>query len=138
MFWMVFLVMGSPSLLAQEENAVKFRVRAIQAGNSEMESLSNEVAIRVPLQVFIPQAFSPNGDGLNDTFGVVAESIGAFELSVFDRWGKLLFATNDPSENWDGRFQNELQPVGAYVYRVRADGGQSGTYFKEGTIMLVN
>jgi gliding motility-associated-like protein len=68
--------------------------------------------------VFVPTAFSPNNDGLNDVFRVKATGVSLFVLAVYDRWGKLLFVTHDTSEGWDGLYKGLKQPVGTYVYLI--------------------
>ncbi|MEY3444522.1 MAG: hypothetical protein RLZZ519_2803 [Bacteroidota bacterium] len=66
--------------------------------------------------VFWGNAFTPNGDGLNDifdaTFTCVPETVG---LSIFDRWGKMLFFTTDASQGWDGSFREQACPEGVYL-----------------------
>ena len=66
-------------------------------------------------------AFTPNGDGINDTWrpwnNVV--DLDSYQLQVFDRWGKELFTTDDPYEEWDGKAGGKLVPMGVYVYRAR-------------------
>ncbi|HRN37808.1 MAG TPA: gliding motility-associated C-terminal domain-containing protein [Flavobacteriales bacterium] len=70
--------------------------------------------------VHVPNAFTPNADGINDTWGGVWEcSFSSFELDLFDRWGRVLQHTNNPSFQWDGRVNGELLPDGLYAYRLR-------------------
>ena len=71
-------------------------------------------------EVFLPNAFTPNGDGKNDVFRMVTK--GHQELSVFqvmDRWGKRVFETLDQQEAWDGTFNGEAQDIGTYHYYLR-------------------
>jgi|GEM_PF-447748 len=55
-----------------------------------------------PTEVFIPSAFSPNGDGINDLFGVYGENIVEFKMWIFDRWGDQVFYSEDPDVKWNG------------------------------------
>jgi gliding motility-associated-like protein len=55
-----------------------------------------------PIRIFIPNAFTPDGDGLNDVFKAEGQYIESFEMSVFDRWGNLVFYTDHISEGWNG------------------------------------
>ena len=68
---------------------------------------------------FFPTAFTPNNDGLNDTFGPIGNPPAvSFRLVVFDRWGIALFDTTDPATGWDGRANNgQIAPPGTYPYR---------------------
>lgn len=66
-----------------------------------------------------PDAFSPNGDGLNDTFGPLgAGPTGAYELIIYDRWGRVVFFTVDFRHTWNGSVNNQSAPVGTYAYQV--------------------
>lgn len=71
--------------------------------------------------VFLPKAFTPNGDGLNDTYGIsnpfAVQELISFE--IFDRWGNRVFATNDPFESWDGVYKGEELNPGIMLYRIR-------------------
>jgi len=68
----------------------------------------------------MPNAFSPNGDGLNDLFlpMVHTENILAFHMQIFDRWGKDIFGTQDIGQGWDGTIAGEQAPPGVYVYTI--------------------
>ena len=77
----------------------------------------------VPVVTFyMPNAFSPNGDGKNDDFhGVgVVEGMTNFKMSIWNRWGEMIFYTEDPSAGWNGRKMNTgpEAPMGVYVYQV--------------------
>ena len=75
-----------------------------------------------------PDAFSPNRDGLNDEFGPVGGvSSGAYQLTIFDRWGSVLFLTTDQKRFWDGSANGQPVPVGVYSYEVKFEiaGGQT-------------
>ncbi|MEZ4738653.1 MAG: CotH kinase family protein [Flavobacteriales bacterium] len=71
---------------------------------------------------YAPNAFTPNGDGINDVFHPMGQVIDleTFEFQVFDRWGGLIFETDDPNKGWDGTAGGTLLPDGVYVYRAYA------------------
>ncbi len=78
---------------------------------------SEEIAIIVDQpRLNIPNAFSPNGDGINDVFRFISNNESQGEWAVYDRWGKQLFSTRDLDQSWDGSFQGEQLPMGVYVY----------------------
>ena len=89
-------------------------------------------------RLFVPSAFTPNNDGINDVFKPVF--IGAapkYSFSIFNRWGQLLFKTNNPSTGWDGRFGPTLQPGGVFVYYITAEGVCGGLFERKGTFVLI-
>ncbi len=86
---------------------------------------------------FIPSAFTPNNDGLNDCYGVTHWlPTSTFELAIYDRWGEMIFRTTDQYACWDGKYRNKDQPIGVYVYMIRAN-TNCGPAFKKGTFVLV-
>ncbi|MEM8891814.1 MAG: gliding motility-associated C-terminal domain-containing protein, partial [Bacteroidota bacterium] len=69
--------------------------------------------------LFVPTAFTPNDDGLNDRFGILAEDMTQFNLKIFDRWGGLVFQTDSPDEFWNGNLAGgKMAPQGVYVWLV--------------------
>jgi gliding motility-associated-like protein len=77
--------------------------------------------------VWLPTAFSPTGDGVNDVFrAVVRCPVSGFELRIFNRWGQLVFTTVDPAEGWDGLHAGTPAPVGVYYYLLQAEAGMPG------------
>lgn len=64
----------------------------------------------------IPNAFSPNGDGVNDVFNVMGSGVGSYTLKIYNRYGQHIFTTSDLSLGWDGTFHNKEQEVGTYVW----------------------
>ncbi len=67
----------------------------------------------------VPNAFSPNGDGLNDRFGVVSQATrGEFLMRIFDRWGNLVFEGNNINSSWDGTVKGKQAEVGSYFYHI--------------------
>lgn len=80
------------------------------------DTISHTVIIHEASTVFIPNAFTPNGDGNNDTWGVIATNVKLMELKVFDRIGEKVFETNDLNKWWDGTFKGKPLPPGVYVY----------------------
>jgi gliding motility-associated-like protein len=76
------------------------------------------------LNVFIPNSFTPNSDGINDVFQVKGIGFKAenFLLEVFDRWGRSVYASKDVTKGWDGTVKGQTPSEGLYIYRVRIIG----------------
>ena len=70
----------------------------------------------------VPNVFTPNGDGHNDEFRVVYRSIKEFHMWVYNRWGKLVYKSDEPAEGWDGNIGGRPAAEGAYYYVIRALG----------------
>ncbi|GEM_PF-376356 len=70
-----------------------------------------------PLTVSFPTAFTPNGDGLNDTFHPIGSGIEKFSMQIFNRWGTMVFETSSPETGWDGTYKGSLCPDDTYVFK---------------------
>ncbi|RXK83786.1 gliding motility-associated C-terminal domain-containing protein [Filimonas effusa] len=82
-------------------------------------------------------AFTPNGDGLNDCFGIKNWGyIKSMELAIYNRWGQQVFVTNNPGDCWNGKFNNADQPPGTFVVTIKAE-TLCGTVIKNGTLVLL-
>ncbi|MEM9931051.1 MAG: gliding motility-associated C-terminal domain-containing protein, partial [Bacteroidota bacterium] len=94
-----------------------------------------------PTRFYIPTAFSPNADGINDRFEVFAVDFTSVLLQVFDRWGGLLFESSTENPDWDGRVNGEMAPAGTYLYKATVEGlgddGSAVTRKQSGTVVLV-
>lgn len=105
---------------------------------------SASYTVHPPLNIYIPNAFSPNGDGLNDYFFISGEgmrdkasSIKKFSIVILDRWGKEIFFTRDPAFKWDGTVDGKKLGIGTYVYKVYIEGHNLIKYEDVGTITIV-
>jgi gliding motility-associated-like protein len=84
--------------------------------------ICKDIEVTGAMSVYLPNSFTPNGDGLNDEFGPVTNNVDRlfFTFRVFDRWGQIIFETNNPNEWWDGTVRREDRTVrpGHYVYQI--------------------
>jgi gliding motility-associated-like protein len=87
--------------------------------------------------LYIPNAFSPNGDGQNDVFLVRGEEIMSVEMSIFDRWGEQIFHTTEKMNGWDGKYNGELCAPAVYVYYVKVIFNNSEEAIRFGNVTLV-
>ncbi len=100
-----------------------------------------EVAEVCEPNVFVPSAFSPDDDGLNDVFGPSVRNVVLFNFRVLNRRGQTVFYSEDPTAGWDGNFEGKPAPIGVYVYRLNYQGYDSdGVKIKKkmlGTVTLI-
>jgi gliding motility-associated-like protein len=88
--------------------------------------------------VFVPTAFTPNGDGRNDILRPVPVGMKYIEhFSVYNRWGQLVFRTNTDGQGWDGRIGGQVQGTNTYVWIVKAVDFLGKAYFQKGTVVLI-
>jgi gliding motility-associated-like protein len=87
---------------------------------------------------YTPNAFSPNGDGLNDIFRAIPVGIAKTEwFRVFNRYGELVFETNQWLKGWDGTYKGKKQPLGVYVWIIKGTDKLGNKVEMKGTVMLV-
>jgi gliding motility-associated-like protein len=118
----------------------------VQATDPQNSSFAKALEIRVvPVQIFVPTMFSPNGDGSNDTFRIRGNGISSVSLRVFDRFGNTMFETNDVNSatvtGWDGTSKGANAPHGIYTWIIKGE-FTNGTPIsfdgkRSGNIMLV-
>jgi gliding motility-associated-like protein len=87
--------------------------------NKGCKTATDSVSVKVYQQLYVPDAFTPNGDGINDTW--LIETLKAYpgaEVKVFNRTGQKIFDNNGRNISWDGTFKGEMQDTGAYVYLI--------------------
>lgn len=77
---------------------------------------------------FVPSSFSPNGDELNEVFKPTLINFEDYRLSVFNRWGELMFETQQIENGWDGSYQGSQVPAGVYLYNLRFIATEDGSY----------
>lgn len=110
---------GSGSLIAAREGTYKLRVTTSD-GRCPAE---DEIDIVRDIKLFMPSAFTPNGDGTNDTWQVVnLTSLDGAEVFVFNRNGGVVYYADKDGRPWDGTYENQKVPAGVYRYLVRAPG----------------
>ncbi|MEM9987592.1 MAG: gliding motility-associated C-terminal domain-containing protein, partial [Bacteroidota bacterium] len=115
-----------------------YRITAYEQIGAGVTSLSNEACVIPDPKIFRPNAFTPNGDGINDEFVIKGSFVSTFHLAVYNRWGHLLFKTNNPEEGWDGTDQEgKPVPTGTYTYVMRGVGYSGQEVESGGTIQLV-
>lgn len=101
---------------------------------------SDSIKINVDCSdIYFPTAFTPNNDGLNDRFGALGNlfSITSFNLYVYNRWGQLIFFTNDPFEKWDAKQNGTTLDSGTFIWFAIYSINNKPTISKKGTVVLI-
>lgn len=111
--------------------SVELRVSFVQGTDTIAYEMDEPFSIAISeSKLEVPNAFTPNGDGVNDVFRVKEgyKSIVSFKAMVFDRWGKKLYEWADPAGGWDGRSAGHAVPDGGYYLNIQARGADGKHY----------
>ena len=114
-----------------------YRITAFANQGGVVSSVSNTFTTIKEPNLFYPTAFTPNGDGLNDIFNVFGQFIINFEMRIFNRWGEMMYLTDDLTTGWDGTFKGSLMPEGTYVFRATLTDQAGRTFDRSGTVVLL-
>lgn len=102
------------------------------------QSWPQYVRVNKLVSLFVPNAFSPNGDGLNDVFTVSTRLIIDFQINIYDRWGKLIYASGNPGFEWNGTDdQGKQVPEGVYTYTINSTDWDGQKIDRAGTITVI-
>lgn len=118
---------------------VIIQVRALGVQSCETSLLSVPVpgTTLSSKEIFVPNVFTPNGDGKNDVLLVYGNYISSIQFRIFNQWGQLIFISRNISTGWDGTYSGQQQPVGVYAYTLQVV-LQDGTIVnKKGSINLI-
>lgn len=104
-----------------------------------LDTAYQTIIVEPEFLVYIPNAFTPNDDGINDTFLVMGMFIIDFEMNIFDRWGNLIYKTNSIDKPWNGKANNGNQPAqtDVYIYSIKIIDFQSKKHIYRGTVTTI-
>lgn len=134
-----------PGFVSQQEDSV---IRKLDQGNytyevTDIRSCIVEGDFSVSKEwrdcaVFMPNAFSPNGDGINDLFrAVVHDDLSDFRMQIYGRWGQMIFETQTPEKGWDGTQKGQPVPTGAYLWVVTYTDSKNQAIKQTGSLVVV-
>lgn len=128
----------APNPVASLDSTTTFIVKGTDTnGCYNFDTLTVKVTATGANTFLVPNAFTPNGDGHNDCFGVTHwGDVQLEEMQIYDRWGQIVFDTRNPSDCWDGTYKGKPQPTGAYPYVIRAH-TFCGEITRKGLVMLI-
>ena len=131
---------GSSTTIAVEE-AGTYVVIATTNGCSASDSATVAFNLECDCQPSLPNAFSPNGDGLNDEFRFLnigaCPALSQYSLHIYNRWGELIYETFDAFSGWDGTWRGKPSEIGTYLYTAVVPQALGGVERRTGTVTLV-
>jgi gliding motility-associated-like protein len=101
------------------------------------DTVNYKIMIDFNVGIYIPTAFSPNGDNKNETFAPVCSDITEVEVKIYDRWGALIYTIMNTEDSWDGTIRGNEVPEGSYVYVLTARGVNHREYNLKGNVILM-
>lgn len=119
-----------------DNQIVEYLITAIPRNASLTESQSNRIRVKRPVRLIFPTAFTPNKDRLNDTFSVAGLYIESMKLQIFDRWGRMMFSTEN-NEAWDGTFEGRVMPESTYIWKAFITDKTGATFSEIGSVALL-
>ena len=117
---------------------IRYRVLVYNEANCVDSAFIKVSIYRIVPQVIVPSAFTPNGDGRNDTFKPIAVGISKIDyFSVYNRWGQQVFTTTINGQGWDGRIKGKEQGTGTFAWMVKGTDYTGKPFFAKGTVTLI-
>jgi gliding motility-associated-like protein len=114
-----------------------FRIKAIENGGQNRESWSNDVKLYFEPLIYIPNAFSPDANGLNERFIPNSGGMKTYTMRIYNRWGEKLFETSNNEVGWDGNYLDKPVQSGIYVYVIDYSDYKNRQYQAKGTLHLM-
>ncbi|NQX92906.1 MAG: gliding motility-associated C-terminal domain-containing protein, partial [Flavobacteriales bacterium] len=111
------------SFLFEDPGDYEIQLLGLNTVNGCRDSLKISVEVLEEPVLYLPNAFTPDGDGTNEVFGVhTVHQFEVYSLMVFNRWGQIVFESTDPNVSWDGSVNGGeyFAPDGVYLYRLQA------------------
>lgn len=126
--------------IATPEETTTYTVTVIDEGGCVAEREVTIVVLNPECDepnLFLPNAFSPNGDGENDILYFRSNIVDEMELSIYNRWGQLVFRSTDQNNGWDGTYENDQLPPDVFGYYLRARCFNGMEFFKKGNVTIL-
>jgi gliding motility-associated-like protein len=133
--WSPATYLNNPSIINPKSTPLNETLYTLTAVSSEGCTNKDEVLVEIVDKLYIPNAFTPNGDGVNDGWFVpYFNSLTDIDVKIFNRYGQLVFHTSKENKPWDGKVKGIRQPSGAYVYIVES---KENNIKATGTLVLI-
>jgi gliding motility-associated-like protein len=127
-----------PDPVASPGQTTTYMVTVSEGVSGCSDTASLTLTVTSQNHFYIPNAFSPNGDGINDTLYVSASAgVLYYQMMIWDRWGELVYSSYDIGTGWDGRYKGTMVPTGGYVYMATLSFADGIVYHSKGSITLI-
>ncbi|MDR1793303.1 MAG: gliding motility-associated C-terminal domain-containing protein [Bacteroidales bacterium] len=111
---------------------------AFTLDNGQDTTVYINVTAETCAEVFIPNSFTPNGDGLNDVFTVsTVDNLSSYMLTIYNLSGRIIFISKDINHGWDGMYEGIAQPYGRYIYQLQYTDSRGQYHNKKGDVLLL-
>lgn len=125
---------GTPNFKHEFSDSGRYTIKQwVSSPFGCLDSLTKTIYISYAYNLFIPNAFTPTGDGLNDGFKPIGLGVKSYEITIYNRWGEKLFISDDEHPAWDGK---DAIP-GYYLYHIRASDFRGNVHYYKGTVNLL-
>lgn len=130
------------NIFTNEDDVFQYRIKAVFGQHTVYSNVVRELP---DMKVYVPNAFTPNNDGVNDQFIVYGsggqngadEEVDNFSMTIFNRWGQIVYQSKDIHEGWDGSFQGQDSPPGTYLCNVEFRNKSGQFTYHAGNIVLI-
>ncbi len=123
-----------------EKYQVEASILFIIAGKEyRVKSQSNQLDLNFATPIYLPSVFSPNQDNLNETFEALGRlnTLKSFKMQIFNKWGNIVYESNDRDKGWDGRINGEVIKSDIYVFKITYTDRFGNSFTKMGNLMLL-
>lgn len=129
----------NPQQINLSEERSRYQIIQLRELLSErgLAILSNPLPVEYEYVVYVPKAFTPNDDGLNDRLEVFGLPDGEFEMLIYNKWGEVIHRVTEPDEWWDGYTPKQLAPSGVYTYYIEFKNQAGTTISQRGSFILL-
>lgn len=132
-----FIENQNPSIpIPYNQNHINIKLKVTNEFMCE-DSISKSFCIKDTVYLFIPSAFSPNNDGINDLFGIQISTHKFMQFDIYNRWGELIYTTQDPAFKWNGKYLDKECPTDYYMYKIKYASFGSILEYQSGVLYLL-
>jgi gliding motility-associated-like protein len=100
------------------------------------DMISYRLHVKAEMHIFVPNAFTPNDDRVNDVFKAVTFGVQSLHVEIYNRWGEIIYTSDDLDGSWDGTFHGQPVQDGVYLYMIKAQGVSKEWQYLKGNVTL--